>query len=821
VPIEKGHKPYNTFVKGIVTEASPLTFPENASIDEQNFVLNRDGSRERRLGIDYENDYVLVDTLHAASSFDTMALSTYKWSNVSGNAQSVITVVQIGTALWFMDATQDSMSANLLANEPLVVGANGTRAYSFAAIGGVLVVVTGEDLPVYITYDGSDFIQSDVNIKIRDFFGVDDSLELSEIPSTLTTAHNYNLFNQGWYSNKITAYEAALPGTYPANNHIWHVAKDASDNFTPTTIAKIDFGTTPAPRGRIVIDAFKRGESRAVQAAVVTAAPVTYTITNTSYPPVVIALGHADVINVKVTVHSENENGLSKIAPLSSKKYSVLSGSPSAVSILQNALIGHGENFIKFVITYNEKVSVLLPLPAEEETGNISAATSYNGRMWYSGISSDITNEDSKSPDYNGYVFFSKLYEREGDLGICYQEADPTAELVSDLIDTDGGYLVIPDAHTIKKLVVTGKHLVVFAENGVWQIFGGEEGFKATSFQVYKVTDVGIDSAASVVEVEGSILYWAKGGIYKISPDPVTNAFVTESLTFNTIDTLYDGISSVAKANATGIYDTASKKVKWLYGTEAAYDGIILRNKYNTELVLDVLLGAFYKNEIVSANTDSPFTAGYVSVADFSNEIADDIVLVGADVVQVGGVDVVVANTAPGISTTSARYLVIKPTTGSNYTFTLGDYTNTDYKDWNTVSGNYFDSYLYTGHDLFETASKDKSSPYIHFYFNRTETGFDSNLDAINSSSCVVQAQWEWSDSINSGRWSTPFQAYRLKRQYIPSGSSDIFDYGHSVITTKSKLRGRGKSLSLYIQSEDGKAMHLLGWGIDIGRATS
>ena len=45
---------FNTFVGGLVTEASPLTFPENASIDEANFELDRNGSRSRRLGMDYE-----------------------------------------------------------------------------------------------------------------------------------------------------------------------------------------------------------------------------------------------------------------------------------------------------------------------------------------------------------------------------------------------------------------------------------------------------------------------------------------------------------------------------------------------------------------------------------------------------------------------------------------------------------------------------------------------------------------------------------------------------------------------------------------------
>ena len=53
------NKEYNSFVRGLITEASPLTYPENASIDEENFILNRNGSRRRRQGIDYESSYAL------------------------------------------------------------------------------------------------------------------------------------------------------------------------------------------------------------------------------------------------------------------------------------------------------------------------------------------------------------------------------------------------------------------------------------------------------------------------------------------------------------------------------------------------------------------------------------------------------------------------------------------------------------------------------------------------------------------------------------------------------------------------------------------
>jgi len=47
-------KVFNTFVAGLITEAGPLTFPENSSKDELNCVLSRKGNRRRRLGVDYE-----------------------------------------------------------------------------------------------------------------------------------------------------------------------------------------------------------------------------------------------------------------------------------------------------------------------------------------------------------------------------------------------------------------------------------------------------------------------------------------------------------------------------------------------------------------------------------------------------------------------------------------------------------------------------------------------------------------------------------------------------------------------------------------------
>ena len=102
-------------------------------------------------------------------------------------------------------------------------------------------------------------------------------------------------------------------------------------------------------------------------------------------------------------------------------------------------------------------------------------------------------------------------------------------------------------------------------------------------------------------------------------------------------------------------------------------------------------------------------------------------------------------------------------------------------------------------------------------HFKQTEDGFTDdglgNLTANNQSSCYYQTRWDFSDSANSGKWSSSYQAYRM-RPYFPSGASDTFDYGQVVVTTKNKIRGSGRALSLKFTSEEGKDFHMYGLSI-------
>ena len=64
---------FNTFVGGILTEANPINYPKGFTLDEQNFILERDGTRRRRRGYGSHSGKAL------AAGFTNV--NTYIWKN--------------------------------------------------------------------------------------------------------------------------------------------------------------------------------------------------------------------------------------------------------------------------------------------------------------------------------------------------------------------------------------------------------------------------------------------------------------------------------------------------------------------------------------------------------------------------------------------------------------------------------------------------------------------------------------------------------------------------------------------------------------------
>jgi hypothetical protein len=737
----KTEKIFNSFIKGLVTEASPLTFPENASLDEENFVLNRDGSRSRRLGIDYEDLYALTATGFTTEQLKTGKQSFHKWESPGGDTTVSIGVIRILNKLWFVDLLTANPSSNLLnSGSPITLSNLSTATIETTVINNKMVIVSRDlSKPIVLSYNKTTeaVTQTQLTIKVRDIWGVDDGLDESIRPSSLTQTHKYNLRNQGWNESIVTVsgadaitYTKTELGVYPSNADVWTLGKNSNpsdanyEKYDPDTLEKNSTSQFQVAKGSYIIDAFNRGTDR---------------------------VGLSDATG----------------------------------------------------------------LPLDQEQGSITTVASYAQRLFYSGVTSSVNTGDARSPNYSGYVFFTKVITSDDDLGKCHQESDPTDPGINDLIDSDGGSIQIPEATRIVKIVSSQASLLVFAENGVWEIYGDTGGFIATSFQASKVSTNGVLNPNSIVNVNGTFVYWSKAGIYMLTPDVAAGRFKAESISLTSIQSLFLEIPDVGKNNCKGFYDEKENRVRWMYNDSDTYAETNFVNKYNKELVLDLTIQAWYKNTISELASDSPYVADFIEVPGYAVTESDIGVEAGADEVIVTSGDPVVVTSA--FQTNRSAVFSFLTIVGTS--FTLSKYNSTRFVDWYTKdsTGISYSSFLVTGYELFADVMRQKYVPYIFFYFKKTEDGYTdtgSGLVLDNQSSCKVQAQWNWANSVNSGKWGTEFQAYRLTRFYTPSGVDDPFDNGDAVIVTKNKLRGSGKTISLKISSEEGKDMQILGWAM-------
>jgi hypothetical protein len=163
----------------------------------------------------------------------------------------------------------------------------------------------------------------------------------------------------------------------------------------------------------------------------------------------------------------------------------------------------------------------------------------------------------------SGWVLFSQVVTDQTKLANCYQSNDPTAEVLSDLLDDDGGLIVIPEVGEIVALKGSSNALIVFATNGVWSVVGGDNGFKANSYIVGKITNVGCLSPDSIVEIEDTWIYWSNKGIYALKLGQLGEGQVT-NISDQTLRVLQQHAQLLSRIRAVGTYDDITKKVEWV-----------------------------------------------------------------------------------------------------------------------------------------------------------------------------------------------------------------------------------------------------------------
>lgn len=720
MPQSQSQKTVNNFVKGLITEAGELTFPEGASVDELNCDLRRDGSRRRRLAVEVEAD----NSLSTFTVADTDAVNVGDWLNVNGVADQEFLVVQKAGTLYFYNKDVAPYSGNQVTGSvdlsPYEFAGSVGAAFAkcqFASIEGALVVASEAINTIYIEYNGSTFSVTEIDFKVRDFDWQGDITTYPEKVSSPTDARKYDTANAGWSGDKgsaaLTTYlaydadgDTVADNKYPALTHPWFAGKDASGDFDAAEWEKVFGGTTLTGNGHFILDFFAKDRATA--------------------------------------------SGISGIT-------------------------------------------------TEIEASRFKSVASFGSRIFYAGLQS------SKNA---GTILFSRVIDTKKEFGECHQRNDPTSEYFSDLLDTDGGVIRIPDAVGIKLLYPYQSSLFVFAENGVWQINGVDGVFKASQYALSRVSEIGIQNPQSFVEAEGVPFWWSRFGIHTLAFDQVTGQGKEQNITLPTIQTFWDNIDLEAKTKVVSVYDSINKKIYWMYPDV----GETVESKLNNILILDLALQAFipWRIEDEATNTDCIVGVSFFSGYGSADQALDVWTAGGDDVVTSGGDDVVSTQSSLVVTGDPAVILIIRD--GATNKLTMGAFTGKSFLDWGTAN---YTSYAETGYDFVGDLTLKKNAPYITIYCRSTEEGWtgseETGWELVRPSSLLVSTAWDFKKTFGQSQ-----QVYRLKYPLIPE--STTFDYPDSVITTRLKIRGHGRSMRIRYESEEGKDFMLLGWGLVQGR---
>lgn len=353
----------------------------------------------------------------------------------------------------------------------------------------------------------------------------------------------------------------------------------------------------------------------------------------------------------------------------------------------------------------------------------------------------------------NNVVAFSQIIRRKEQYAYCYQANDPSGENFNDLLADDGGVVKIPEAGRIVRIFPYQTQLLVFATNGVW-IIGGTTGnpFSATDYSVRKISSVGTNCPLSFVDFKGVPVWWAEDGIYVVNYQANYDSYAVESMSNTTIASFFDAVPAANRRYVKGCYDIETFCVRWLFNADTNPAD---NYTYNRVLVMNGLSQAFYPWTISDNNWK---VRGLVYVRDAARS-----------------------------ETPMTKYTITK-VNGANLDLSYADQSRTaDYLDWTTED---YSSYFITGYRLDAQAIRNFQSNYIYVF-----------MEAEESSSCFMNAVWDFSNSGNSGKWSRSQQIYR-DRAY------------RDVNWRRLKARGSGKALQLRFRSETQKPFNIIGWSI-------
>lgn len=810
MPQQTAQKDFFRLNRGLNTEANEINFPDGFTTDEQNYELLVDGSRRRRNGLAREDGGALFPTGLTIGSADV--LTAFKWRGVDGISEKNFIVHQVGSTLLFTDdaetisTTYHSTTIDLL---PLKIDPTTTDAQvaewpvQFSSGRGHLFISHKYLRTQYIEYNAiaDAFSVKQINLFIRDFDGIDDGVDVELAPfGLITDDHRYNLRNRGWKQEDMDQYKGTF-GKNPAKNTIWYLGyrreidtmfadADGLQVFDENKIDAEAFGNSSAPQGSLFLDplntTFAASNSGGGFIVAIDVPLNGFTTGNGvvggTFVLDVTAHGRigGDMIEISGSawtylatgsIFSFNYNGT----------YTLLAdgGTPTSFGQAVRTAGDEADSITIFVRPINSQFANFVSTTNDGQIGGGDALLKSDGRVLSVGPESVEFHQGHvfyagwDDQEWTDTVFFSRTAQKPIAYGQCHQLQDPTDRNFNTLLPDDGGTIVIPQLGQVKAMLSTRASLLIFSENGVWEIGGGQRGFfTADAYSVRKITDDECTSHFSPILRGNTALFTGTKGIFQIGPNEFTGTLEATNISEPLIQTLWNEIPAERQQVVKTIYDDALRRIYFLFG-----DSGDNRNQYANALILDGRVSAWYKFRFNVSGTSAILNAYAITDSDASDSDKK-----------------------------------LKWTIQSTNDLDTADLEQPDYVDYDGAESPL--PFMLTGHDNIGDFQRRRQAPVITVFQKRTETEFvpaGNGLDPVNESSCLMTANWDWTDNNVSGKVSTTNQVYRHVRAFQPVGAGPYED-GYPVVVTRNKVRGRGRVLQLRFEGEPTKDTHILGF---------
>ena len=455
----------------------------------------------------------------------------------------------------------------------------------------------------------------------------------------------------------------------------------------------------------------------------------------------------------------------------------------------------------------------------------------YAGRLWLSG-----------DPETPNQVLFSQVVDKDGKLVRFMQEADPFDAADPELVDGDGGIIYVQGAGLVKRLIAIKSSIFAGTSNGLWQIRGADDIFKATGYSSSKVLTDSLPGPNSAIQTGDTIIIFGQNNIWEagVSKDATTTSVgETEfvSLSDNKITTLYNRIPLSSKASSTVLFNESTNRVYYFANVaKSAFDrnygnkqqpgyfksAIVLQREFAADdlLMQDTpqsrhVKSAWFLYEYADGGpTEQPYIAAPFIGKDVP--LSDNIVIdLSTDTVVDSSGNTVVAG-GDAEASDKVHFLALrraKSGTVVTYYMAFGTlYATTGGVDF-ASDATYMSAYsgtVRTGVQTLGDVLHKKSATYMYFVFKKVETGvIDADGMDSNPGGCYLRTAWNFSVSSVSNKYSAQAQIYKPYRyNYTHSDGTDGLDH----IWCKHRVRGKGNSLQVILETEVGKDFHLIGW---------